>query len=414
MNLLQKYNHPLFVLMGIVLLLPFAQVKSVFFGVPVYVPEMVLLGYITFCFFSPQLEKRRMPDKLFLLGAGLFLLGALVTFLVNPSSLRGLGMLKSWFFFPWLFGLFLFWEAQRHEERDLFLKSWYIVIGATALVNLILFFEGFVTYDHRLSGTYPSPNFLALFVAPALLLSVHFFFSKTKKSLFEKMLFFVGGAGAGVTVILTRSYGTELALLSALLVLLSGWFILAKKPQRFLIPILLFFVLLLGVVSFEHGSEKWQALSSLEQRSSLASRIMIWQAAWRIISDHPLFGIGVGRFQEEYLLYQTFFPPYLEWAVPEPHNLFFAVFLSTGLLGLFGFFLLVGRFIFLARVTFLYGEEQKKREALLFLSLLALFLVYGLTDTPYFKNDLAYIFVLTLSLGLASFGQEKTLQEEGF
>ncbi|OGI21597.1 MAG: hypothetical protein A3J06_01000 [Candidatus Moranbacteria bacterium RIFCSPLOWO2_02_FULL_48_19] len=104
-----------------------------------------------------------------------------------------------------------------------------------------------------------------------------------------------------------------------------------------------------------------------------------------------LFGIGLGRFQEVYLEYQKYFPPYLEWAVPQPHNLYLAVWLQTGLLGLIGFILLVSRAIILL-------IKNKSRESALLLGLLTLYLIYGLFDTPFFKTDLAFSFWLVIAL----------------
>src|SRR3990167_663538 len=142
---------------------------------------------------------------------------------------------------------------------------------------------------------------------------------------------------------------------------------------------------------FESGSEKWQALMQLENRSSLVSLVMIWQSAGKMIADNPLFGIGLGRFQEVYLEYQKYFPPYLEWAVPQPHNLYLAVWLQTGLLGLFGFILLITRSVYIL-------IKNKSRESALLLGLLTLYLIYGLFDTPFFKTDLAFSFWLVIAL----------------
>ena len=56
-----------------------------------------------------------------------------------------------------------------------------------------------------------------------------------------------------------------------------------------------------------------------------------------MIEKNPLFGIGPGNFQNKYLEYQKYFPPYLEWSAPQPHNIFLAFWLESGLLGLAGF-----------------------------------------------------------------------------
>jgi O-antigen ligase len=156
-------------------------------------------------------------------------------------------------------------------------------------------------------------------------------------------------------------------------------------------------------VASEYGSEKWQALTSFEERSSLSSRLMIWRSAGKILEDHWIFGIGLGRFQIMYLEYQRYFTPYLEWAVPEPHNWYFATLFSAGIAGFIGFVILVGRFLFLQNTVFLLDRQKERRFfALITVSIMIFYLVYGLTDTPYFKNDLALSFWLLIGLGLAA------------
>lgn len=130
-------------------------------------------------------------------------------------------------------------------------------------------------------------------------------------------------------------------------------------------------------------------------RSSWQSRLAIWQAAWLIGKDHPIFGIGAGMFQEYYLRYQKYFSvPYLEWAVPQPHNLFLAFWLQAGLLGLFGFvWLLV---IFFRQAISLI---KKRNQLAMAMGLVVLYtLLHGLVDTTYFKNDLAVVFWLMAAL----------------
>ena len=157
----------------------------------------------------------------------------------------------------------------------------------------------------------------------------------------------------------------------------------------------------------EKGTEKWQSLFSFEERSSLSSRIMIWKAGERILEDTFPVGIGTGRFQEVYLKYQIFFPPYLEWAVPQPHNFYLALLLETGLLGFVGVLLLMQSFFshlqgFISRET-----GGRKELAVLLVSLMLIYLLYGFFDTPYFKTDLAFLFWLLLSLGLSLGRNEK-------
>ncbi len=404
-----------------VFLLPAAQIKTEVWGLPIYAPEWAVLGAFgaflwQFWPLFSQKERMYFPDRLISLGALFFLLGAALSFTNNPFSLTGLGMVKSWFFFPALFGILLWYQLQENNQLKIVLVSWFISLCGVALWSLGFFFGGRLTYDGRLAGQYDSPNFLAYFIAPGILLALYLLFEVKER--FSKRIFLVfvpigiGLVTIGSVIFLTQSYSVWIASLVALLVFfLSFLLIFSVSPKKtsltslILKEKLLFLPLFLCIVGgsfflFDQGSEKWQALVQRDDRSSLSSRLMIWQSARMIIGDHPIFGIGAGRFQEEYLAYQQFFPPYLEWAVPEPHNFFLALFLATGMLGVFGFFLSIGRLGYLFFRCQDCSQEKKLLTAL-FLALWALFFVYGAADTPYFKTDLAYSFFLLFALSLA-------------
>jgi O-antigen ligase len=146
------------------------------------------------------------------------------------------------------------------------------------------------------------------------------------------------------------------------------------------------------------GGRKIHDLTSLASRSSLSSRETIWQVSLDLIKQHPIAGIGPGNFQKEYLALQTFYPAYLEWAVPQPHNIFLAFWLQSGMIGFFGFMLVLA-FVF---QTLLRSIKDKKN-ALLAASLLVYFIytiLHGLVDTPYWKNDLSVIFWICTFLAL--------------
>lgn len=390
------------------LLLPLAQVKMLFWGIPLYLPEIALVvaaGFFLSRIFSHFRTERMsiLPDKWAMIGGGIFFLGAALAFIVNPFSLTGLGMIKSWFLFPLLGAILVIFEAQDERKRNLFIVGWGLGLLATALGSLSFVLLGVMTYDQRLSGIYTSPNFLASFLAPAIFFLQYFFLYSEKKTWIR---FFVVGAGFVLVASMlyaTRSYGVWLALFISLafFLFLQQTVLITKKNWLLATGVLLVFA---GFFLIEAPSDKWRALISFEERSSMASRLMIWQSAERIREDHWFFGIGVGRFQSVYLDYQRFFPPYLEWAVPEPHNLYMALLLSTGIIGFFGFCLLVGRFLFLG-VRFLWHskEKEKRHLALTLLSILVFYLAYGLVDTPYFKNDLAFSFWFLLALGYSLF-----------
>ncbi|MCK4592425.1 O-antigen ligase family protein, partial [Candidatus Parcubacteria bacterium] len=139
-------------------------------------------------------------------------------------------------------------------------------------------------------------------------------------------------------------------------------------------------------------SNKFDQIINSSSRSSFHSRLMIWNSTGEIIKDNPLFGIGPGTFQETYLSYaEKFDEPYLEWAVPQPHNVFLAFYLQTGLIGFVGFVLILIWFF-----------NRRNRAMPCFYNIINALMIYilihGLVDTTYWKNDLALMFWLIIGM----------------
>ena len=110
-----------------------------------------------------------------------------------------------------------------------------------------------------------------------------------------------------------------------------------------------------------------------------------------MVAENVWTGIGPGRFQTVYLEYQSFYPPYLEWAVPHPHNLFLAFWLASGVLG-------AGAFLWLVSLLFVFFRTSPNyKEKSLSLAILLSFFVVGLVDVPYFRSEFSYLFWFTLA-----------------
>jgi len=388
------------------LLLPIAHLKTVVLGIPLYSVEMPVgasfLIYIYGCtknIFSPlkSLKKQRM----LFLSIGLFCVGVVTSFFFNPFSLTGLGMIKTWFLVPILF-VWLWIETKPEEkDRERMLLLWFLSICGVAFSSLGYFVQGNMTFDGRLSAWYASPNYLAFFLAPGVLLASYFFSHFFSREDRYKKYMTLGGAFLLLFVLFqTHSYT---AWISVFLSWLFFLFLERKNTSLFqrMQKLFLLVCILLSFFLLESGSEKWQSLVHLQERSSIASRIMIWDVAIQAIKEHPFWGIGIGRFQEVYLAYQSQFPLYLEWAVPQPHNLFLALWLETGIIGLISFLFLI---IFWAKNHFLLRKKTEdksiKKRSALFLAFLTSFLLIGFFDTPFFKTDLAFFFWMMIGLGL--------------
>lgn len=389
---------PLFFALPFLFLL-LAQTKVLLAEAPFYPLELLCLPlFLTFIWnwrASLRVLSKEVlsQDKGIFLGITLFLLGAISSLFFHPFSLASLGILKSWFLFP---AAFFLAGLRFSPPREFLLRAWFFGTSLIALSAAWGWAQGIATFDHRLAFPYDSPNFLAELLFPGMLLAGLLLF-REQSSRKKQGLFFFALLFFSALLLLTRSYNAWLAGSVAVGVFLIS--VLSKAGLKKLLPFIgLALLLPVGIVLFsESGSEKWGALSQGSERSSLASRIMIWQAAEEMILENPLFPVSLGGFQEEYLAHQYLFPPYLEWAVPQPHNLILAFWLQIGFLGLAGFLLIFGRLMWLLwRLRPANRDERILRG--FFLALWSFFILFGFFDTPYFRNDLSFLFWAQLLL----------------
>jgi O-antigen ligase len=365
----------------IIFLAPFYLFKIKIFCIPFNVSEILIWLAFFAWIFKKGYRQIKAKEVFWLVAPALAIFaGAAASTLISQNLIVSAGILKGWFLAPMLFALMLATRARKAETFKKLVLSFVFSAGAAALLSLCFFLAGQKTYDGRLAGFFLSPNHLAMYLAPGFLAGLALLGSAMKKrKLAPKLsLSLIFSAAA---LYLTFSYAAWLGVAAASFV----WMIAASKHW----PKIAAVIFLVAVFFFlQAGSAKLSDLFS-SPRSSWQSRLVIWQAAGQIIKDDPFLGIGPGMFQEHYLAYQPRFAvPYLEWAVPQPHNIFLAFWLQAGLLGLAGFFWLLINFF--KKMFFLL--KQKNQLALVLLLPMVCILVHGLADTPYFKNDLALVF----------------------
>lgn len=370
----------------------FSQAKMMIFSVPLYVPEILiilaLLGFFliqngSIWVFSPRVD-------IFFSAFVLIALGLFLSAFANDMTIHGYGRMKSWFLFPLLYGGMFSYALRkglislRDILRSVFLGG--ILMGFSVLLSILS--GGGFSYDHRLHGFLPSPNHLAMFLGATIVMSVWLVHSLPVNQRKEQRFASIGILFLALLLLLTQSYAVIFSVISVLCIGILSYRHSFSRKQ--LVIIFLGCALCSGVL-FTLNHEKWQSITSFDERSSLASRIMIWHSAVRMIADHPLLGIGPGNFQAEYLRYQQYFPPYLEWSAPHPHNVFLDLWLEGGLLGVTGLALLFWQWLSSATKLFFQKERENAYCTLpLFFGLY--FVLTGLSDVPFLRNDLAYLF----------------------
>lgn len=385
---------------------PFPETRITVAGIPVYVPEILTLTWLALTLRKPRRpsfgrpEHMMFPLLLLFVGLGLSL--------VLHFTPHGLGIAKSWFIFPALFA-WLLTQTLRSGALSYrqVLIAWFSATTTIALVALAYLISGSLTYDGRLHAFFLSPNALALYAFPAPLIGISLLIDSlsdlrtfpSKKELFLLFALLFGLALSVLTLYHTFSYTVWVSIFFGLAIFVMFRFPDLSRKTLLRVIVGLFSVLLVVLATQSHRA-KLSDWFMTPERSSLASRIMIWQSAGKMLIDHPIAGIGPGNFQSVYLDYQRFFPPYLEWAVPEPHNLYLAFWLEAGLPGLAGFLWLITAWARLV-LRSMRSDHKTLPVASLSLALLGSVLVQGVFDTPYWKTDLAYIFWLIIALGTA-------------
>jgi len=387
---------------------PLYLIRFELFKIPTNVLE-ILIG-VTFIFWIIEKNiieikkiKIRSLNIQVILSILSILLGILISALLNENYKVSFGIFKGWFIFPIIFGLIVYNKINTSTGMNKLLNSIFLSSFLVSAISLFYYFLENLTFDGRLTAFYLSPNHLAMFLAPGFLIgSINIL---DKERIGKNKLFLLFGTLIILSSIyLTSSYASWIAIFLALIFSI----IILNKTNfiniNFRISFLIFFFIFISFLFFQQNNSKFQNLINMNERSSSVSRIMIWKVSSEILSDNLIFGIGAGNFQEKYLEYQKHFSLYLDWAVPQPHNLYLAFWLQGGLLGILGFIWLI---YFWIKKTFKFiwysKNRQQKKPAIILLAIIIYFLIHGLVDTPYWKNDLSLIFWIIIFLGLLTF-----------
>ncbi len=329
----------------------------------------------------------------------LFLIAATFSMLLVPADSARIaqGIWKGWIVMPLVYFAMVYGARFTHREWTI---SKYALLGsgaAVALGALLQMATGeYRTWDGRASGPFESANYLSLYLGPLVVLGVHQAKRTFQKcpSLWGKVISMVLVGILAVALYGTKSYAAFIAVLAGLAVYLFFAEFSVKARWRLVLTGVGILALLLVT---QWNSPKFQQFIDFEERSSSTVRLEVYRVAWAMIKEHPVAGIGLGQFEVQYALQAPKVlghAPY-EWVMLHPHNLALAFWLNTGLLGLMAMVWLVAGMVWRA-----FRAGPRKEARFLMLALLTVVVVHGLFDTPFFKNDLAYLWWWVVAFGV--------------
>jgi len=138
------------------------------------------LNKINFYRLKPELQILNGPNRSSILNIGIVLLFlGIITSTFNSFDLRtSLGIFKGWFVGPFLFFVVFINIIKKEEHIASTLKSWIASGVVVSLVGIFYLLNSNLTFDGRLKAFFLSPNYLAMYLAPAFLIALFFLLNK--------------------------------------------------------------------------------------------------------------------------------------------------------------------------------------------------------------------------------------------
>lgn len=332
----------------------------------------------------------------------LFLLTAIISLKVTPDFLGGLGIFKAYFIEPILFFYCLTITSKKYGYTYII----YSLVGAGVWLSLLGVLQkltgSFTLATHeiaqgRISGVYNSANSLALFLGPISVLALGQFV--LSKKIAKKVLFFGLFVLFTLIMVWSRSRGGLLGELGAIAIfaytVITLKFKFLKKiwymvPLTCFLVIALFFYQIYQSYNFfpiEHGKPYTAG-------DTLQIRFFIWMGTVNLLKDNPIFGAGLNGFKTVYSN-QYRLPEYQE-QFQYPHNILLTIWSELGIYGLF-IFLLILTSCFGLVIRKITTHSQPVFGAVL-IGMLSYWIIHGMVDVPYFKNDLSLEFWVVVAL----------------
>ncbi|MDQ5938983.1 MAG: hypothetical protein QG642_673, partial [Patescibacteria group bacterium] len=331
-----------------------------------------------------------------------------VAYLYNPT-LKSLGLWRAYFLEPLLFFMVLISSLKNSKDYYFIIKAGAVLIFGLVVFSIIQNFTGVnlpAAYDYpnvkRLTGVFSYPNALSLLTASLSGFLVAYYFFKQRK--WEYLTLGILGAFLSWWSV---SQGALLAMLFALttVALVKIYKLTSSRKEKKVLIAFVFSVLLFLVstpVFRTFYQEIFHPVLDL-QASSMEIRSSQWQETWQMLQDNWFSGAGLNAYQTKLITYHK--TQWLEIFL-YPHNIFLNFWTELGILGLLVFLLI------------LYFIAQELRNLFLIKNKLAwpllvfwlIWLIHGLVDVPYFKNDLSLLFFIFLALTIRAKNVDNNLQ----
>lgn len=326
---------------------------------------------------------------------GFFWLTIFCSALASGEPIKGIKIFLGQFVyrtFP-LFIILFFFGKRKYA-------SFFLALGIVSCILDVI--AGIIIHGDgpRLRGLYGHPMTLAGFLITSLpiLFCILLDWKQKRKTLFLTIIFFLIGF-TGLLLNGTRGAWLAIAVTLPLVTILY---------DRSIRKILFLVVFALGTSLVFFNSPQLQNRAESITSTTLQSnteRLLMWESAYEMFKDHPVFGVGIGQYAPKYL--NEYKSPEAKEKQNHCHNNFLQMLAENGVVGFIGFCLLFGYILLssLKRALFSYSPYH----VLIFGSTLAL-LLQGFTEYNFGNSAVIKYYWTTLGclLVLAHQSENKT------
>lgn len=350
----------------------------------------IFLGILTLCFFVKTYQKKANINseyKRYFIAIGLFIISMLLSALFSGDIIYGLKRWADmwiWRFMPFVVVIFLL--NNYFDAKKVMLTGF---TGIT-LTSVYAVYQG-LSGISRANGFYGHPMTLGGWLCIFLpLLLIEFF----ERKLLGKYYWLAGLAfcicSAGLVFNATRGAWLAVAIVSAVLLI----YYMFKNKRNLAVSIIFVALISTFLVNNPKFMHRLDTIDDFDKYQSNTERILIWQSAWNMFKDHPILGVGLGQYTENYQ--QKYISPQAkEPKLGHAHNNFMQMLAENGIVGFAGFVIMFG-YIILKNLIIWF--KVRDVYALMIVSATVCLLLQGFTE--YNVGNSAVIKMYWLILGL--------------
>ena len=350
----------------------------------------IFLGILALCFFI-QLYKKQISFnqdyKRYFIAISLFIISMLLSALFSGDIIYGLKRWADmwiWRFMPFVVVIFL---LNNYIDAK---KVMLIGFAGITVTSVYAVYQG-LSGMSRANGFYGYPMTLAGWLCIFLpLLLIEFF----ERKLLGKYYWFAGMAfcicNAALIFNGTRGAWLAVAIVCAMLLI----YYMFKRKRNLAVSIIFIALISTVLVNNPKFMHRLDTIDDFNKYQSNTERILIWQSAWNMFKDHPILGVGLGQYTENYQ--QKYISPQAkEPNLTHAHNNFMQMLAENGIVGFAGFVIMFGYVIFKNLIAWF---RTRNVYALMIVSATVCLLLQGFTE--YNVGNSAVIKMYWLVLGL--------------